>query len=127
MENPGDNHLPAELDFFKYTQDTGRKRKSQSDDLGGRKKRRKEEDNSEVEDEDHNDVCPGEEGGGQLVTQRHRVKTKGSNVPTHFETFEELRTRYSVPSHITSSLEKYGYASPTSIQSYAIPILLEVC
>lgn len=120
-------HLPAELDFFKYTQDAGQKRKSQSDDMNTRKKRRKEECDSEAKDEDHSDAGPTPETEEQPITQRHQVKTKGSNVPSHFETFEELRTRFSLPSLIASNLEKYGYSKPTSIQSYAIPILLEVC
>jgi hypothetical protein len=113
------------LDFFKYTQDAGQKRKSQSDELGGRKKRRKQDSDSEDEG-DQSDASAIAEAEEQPVTQRHQVKTKGSNVPSHFETYEELRTRYSLPSHISSNLEKYGYSRPTSVQSYAIPILLEV-
>lgn len=74
----------------------------------------------------HSDASSVLEVEGQQVSQRHQVKTKGSNVPAHFETFEELRARYSLPSHVASNLERYGYSGPTSIQSYAIPILLEV-
>lgn len=121
------DHLPAELDFFKYTQDAGQKRKPQPDDLRGRKKPRIWESDSEVEDEECSDAGSLVGTEEQPVTQRHQVKTKGSNVPSHFETFEKLRARYSLPSHVASNLEKYGYSRPTSIQSYAIPILLEVC
>ena len=104
------------------------KRKSLSDEPGGPTKRRKQGSGSEDEKDeeyqsDASSIVGAEE---QPVTQRHQVKTKGSDVPPHFETFEELRTRYSVPSHISSNLEKYGYLRPMSIQSYAIPILLEV-
>ena len=120
------DHLPAELDFFRYTQDAGKKRKTQSDDLGGWKRRRKEENDSGVEDEDNGDTCSILGAEEQHVPRRHQVKTKGLNVPPHFETFEELRARYSFSSLIASNLEKYGYSKPTSIQSYAIPILLEV-
>jgi hypothetical protein len=125
VQKTKNDHLPAELDFFKYAQDAGQKRKSQSDELGGRKKRRKQDSDSEDEEDqsDAGSIVGAEE---QPVTQRHLVKTKGSNVPSYFETFEELRTRYSLPSHVSSNLEKYGYSRPTSIQSYAIPILLEV-
>lgn len=123
-----DGHLPTELDFFKYTHDAGQKRKSKSDELGGRKKRRRQESDSEGEEdaEDQGDAGSVVGAEEQPVAQRHQVKTKGSNVPPHFETFEDLRTRYLLSSHISSSLEKYGYSRPTSVQSYAIPILLEV-
>ncbi|KAF9787014.1 P-loop containing nucleoside triphosphate hydrolase protein [Thelephora terrestris] len=121
----GSEHLPTELDFFKYAQDAGQKRKLQSDDISVRKKRRKEDCDPEVEDEDHSDAGHTLETEEQPITRRHQVKAKGSNVPSHFETFEELRTRFSLPSLIASNLEKYGYSKPTSIQSYAIPILLE--
>jgi len=116
------------LDFFKYSHDVGQKRKSLSDEFGGRRKRRKRDSDSEVEEDldDQSDADSTVGAEEQPVTQRHQVKTKGSNVPPHFETFEELRTRYSLPSHISLNLEKYGYSRPMSIQSYAIPILLEV-
>ena len=123
-----DDYLPADLDFFKYTHDAGHKRKIQPDDSGsGRKKRRKTEGDSGIEHEHHSDAGSVVNAEEEPVTRRHQVKTKGSNVPSHFESFEELRTRYSLPSHISLNLEKYGYLRPTSIQSYAIPILLEVC
>lgn len=57
---------------------------------------------------------------------KHRVKTKGSNVPVHLDSFGVLGTRYNVPAQIHSNLEKYGYNEPTSIQAYGMPILLEV-
>jgi ATP-dependent RNA helicase DDX52/ROK1 len=122
----GSEHLPTELDFFKYAQDAGQKRKLQSDDINVWKKRRKEDCDPEVEDEDHSDAGHTLETEEQPIRRRHQVKAKGSNVPSHFETFEELRTRFSLPSLIASNLEKYGYSKPTSIQSYAISILLEV-
>jgi ATP-dependent RNA helicase DDX52/ROK1 len=107
----------------------GQKRKLKSGDLGDRKKRRKAEGESEAEDEgkdeDYTDdsIVEAEE---QPVARQHQVKTKGSNVPPHLGTFDDLRIRYSFPSHIASNLEKYGYSKPTSVQSYVIPILLEV-
>ena len=123
------DHLPAKLDFFKYTQDAGQKRKLQSDELvGGLKKQRKQNGGSEDEGDEggHSDVDSAVGVEERPVTRWHQVKTKGLNMPPHFESFEELQTRYSLASHLSSNLEKYGYSRPTSIQSYAIPILLEV-
>ena len=99
------------------------------DEFGGRKKRRKHAGDSEAEEDEEASIDVGSNVGSeeQPTTHRHQVKTKGSNVPPHFETFEELRRRYPFPSHMSSNLEKYGYSGPTSVQSYAIPILLEVC
>ena len=57
---------------------------------------------------------------------RHRVTTKGKNVPEHVETFEALRERYNVSSHLLQNLAQSGYKRPTGIQSYGMPILLEV-
>lgn len=57
---------------------------------------------------------------------RHRVTTKGNNVPEHAESFEDLHGRYELSSYLLQNLAQYGYKRPTGIQSYGIPILMEV-
>lgn len=116
-----DGSLPVELDFFKYTQGGGKKRKADAAEENSRdEKKLKVLDTSEDEEEES-----GAEGEKPAVL-KHRVKTKGSNVPTHLDSFGTLRTRYNVSAQIYSNLEKYGYNEPTGIQAYGMPILLEV-
>ncbi|KAF8887801.1 P-loop containing nucleoside triphosphate hydrolase protein [Infundibulicybe gibba] len=112
--------LPLELDFFKYAEGGSGKRKATA---GGEPQLKKRKTNDAGEDSD-------EESEAAVDTpvppkQRHRVTTKGSNVPEHADTFEQMRERYNLSSLILSNLTKNGYAHPTGIQSYGIPILLE--
>lgn len=124
---PDDGELPADLNFFKYAQGGSSKRKA-SDSHDSRKnevekigKKRKmsdeEEQETREEEQDQDDEMP---------VPRHRVTTKGSKVPEHVDSFEALRQRYDIPSQLLSNLFQIGYTHPTGIQSYGIPILLEV-
>lgn len=116
---PTDGSLPAELDFFKYAQSGGKKRKADAANPDSREDKKMKVDESEDEDgSEPDEPTPS--------ATKHRVKTKGSNVPTHLDSFTELRTRYNMPSLVYSNLEKNGYTEPTGIQAYGIPILLEV-
>ncbi|KAI0358941.1 P-loop containing nucleoside triphosphate hydrolase protein [Trametes cingulata] len=114
-----DGELPAELNFFKYAEGGAPKRKAsttdESDPKG--KKRKVEQEEDEAQDVEQREDDP--------PMPRHRVTTKGNNVPEHVETFEELRDRYSLSSHLLSNLAEHGYKRPTGIQSYGIPILME--
>ncbi|KAI0735604.1 P-loop containing nucleoside triphosphate hydrolase protein [Earliella scabrosa] len=125
-----EGELPPELDFFKYAQGGGTKRKGREADGAAdpKGKKRKVEDEDEDEDEETEDE---EEEGREEITEddppmpRHRVTTKGNNVPEHAETFEALRERYNISSHLMQNLAQSGYKRPTGIQSYGIPILME--
>ncbi|EGO02772.1 hypothetical protein SERLA73DRAFT_176143 [Serpula lacrymans var. lacrymans S7.3] len=120
----GGSGLPAELDFFKYAKGGTGKRKTSDgsdeekiDDGEGRKgegKRRKVDDEGDGDGDDEEQQMP-----------RHRVTTKGSDVPEHIEVFEALRERYHTPGRLLSNLSDNKYKHPTGIQSYGIPILLE--
>ncbi|KAF8973799.1 P-loop containing nucleoside triphosphate hydrolase protein [Flammula alnicola] len=121
--------IPLELDFFKYAQGSHGKRKaSDSDPLPTGKRRKAEKDNTKDEDEDED-----EEGNdlSEIVPKKpataHRVAVKGTNVPSHIESFETMRNyeKYVVPPHMFSNLTSSGYMEPTSIQAYCIPILLK--
>ncbi|KAG7090794.1 hypothetical protein E1B28_009878 [Marasmius oreades] len=125
--------LPPELDFFKYAQGTG-KRKAVGKPAETSKKRRLNLHDDELErnEEDENELPDdeAEEETSKDVTenrpkQRHRVTAKGSKVPEPADTFNEMRDRYHISSHIMANLSKNGYEIPTGIQSYGIPILLE--
>lgn len=117
--------LPPELDFFKYAQGCSTKRKARdggdADPKG--KKRRVEEDEDEEEEEEE---AMEEIADDDPPLPRHRVTTKGNNVPEHAETFQALRERYTISSHLMQNLAQSGYKRPTGVQSYGIPILMEV-
>lgn len=117
--------LPSELNFFKYAQGETTKRKSRSS-------HHDEEDNDEEEEQQmkkaksentHSSNSPRTSGPS---VPRQRVTAKGTSVPTSIESFEDLKTRFDVSSHILSNLEQSGYQQPTGIQAHGIPILLEV-
>ncbi|EJF58459.1 P-loop containing nucleoside triphosphate hydrolase protein [Dichomitus squalens LYAD-421 SS1] len=118
--------LPPELDFFKYAQGGIPKRKADEVeggiDLKGKKRR------VEGDDEDEDEVV-GSRDAQQTEDDppmpRHRVTTKGKDVPEHVETFEALRERFHLPSHLLQKLAQHGYKRPTGIQSHGIPILME--
>ncbi|EIN13475.1 P-loop containing nucleoside triphosphate hydrolase protein [Punctularia strigosozonata HHB-11173 SS5] len=115
-----DGQLPAELDFFKYAQSTGNgKRKDAEADERSKKRQKTTEDNSA--DGTAEDGLDGEES---CATAKHRVTTRGSNVPPPAETFEDLQQRYNVPPRLLTNLRESGYRTPTSIQAYGAPILL---
>lgn len=114
-----DDELPGELDFFKYAQGGSTKRKADQPDGEPKEKKRKRDEESDDESEE-------EDREIRIAPQRHRVVAKGSNVPEHVDTFEELSERYKLSSLLLSNLSKYGYTHPTAIQSYGTPILLEV-
>jgi ATP-dependent RNA helicase DDX52/ROK1 len=75
------------------------------------------EDEQEVDDDNDTSNSP---------LPKHRVTAKGSRVPEHVDAFEALTDRYQVPSRLLENLSNNGYNHPTGIQSYGIPILLEV-
>ncbi|KAJ3724251.1 P-loop containing nucleoside triphosphate hydrolase protein [Lentinula guzmanii] len=126
------SELPAALDFFKYAQGAERKRKTDSikRDEGGRSEKKRKvvsesEGNMDEEDEEEATAKSDTHNDSVIPRQRHRVTTKGSNVPECAETFEALRDRYQLSSHLMLNLSKNGYSFPTGIQSYGAPILLE--
>lgn len=118
-----DNELPTELDFFKYAQGGSAKRKA----IGGL-----EQDSKKRRLDDSYGDSQETEGDADIdrrqthTPRKDRVTVKGSNIPGHIESFDALRERYQISSHILSNLSEHGYIQPTGIQSYGIPILLEV-
>ncbi|KAJ6569670.1 P-loop containing nucleoside triphosphate hydrolase protein [Mycena capillaripes] len=126
-----DGELPKELDYFKYAAGGSGKRKADGEGTAVKatKKRKVEEEEDEDQDMDMDvDVDEEEEANATQDTPsrlRQRVVTKGSDVPAHAETFNELVERYQMSSLLLSNLTAHGYTHPTGIQSYGIPILLE--
>lgn len=115
--NSTSGEIPLELDFFKYAQGSHGKRKS-PDSTPREGKRRK----FHHEEKDEIKTTQVEEKKPATV---HRVAAKGKSIPAHLESFAALKT-YLVSSHLLSNLVSSGYTEPTSVQSYCIPILLEV-
>ncbi|KAF8525192.1 P-loop containing nucleoside triphosphate hydrolase protein [Hysterangium stoloniferum] len=105
------DELPQELDFFRYAKGSSGHKNETTDELddaeSSREKRRKL------------NACE------PSNSPRQRVVCKGRDVPEPTESFEELRQRYTVSSLILQNLEKNGWNSPTGIQAYGIPILME--
>jgi ATP-dependent RNA helicase DDX52/ROK1 len=120
-----EGELPIELDFFKYAPTDSGKRKATPSGEPESKKRRM---NFAEEDEEDVEIGGEDDEGNTQVSAvlKHRVTAKGSNIPGQVETFAALQDRYQIPSHLLSNLSKSGYTQPTAIQSYGIPILLEV-
>ncbi|KAK7029654.1 RNA-dependent ATPase rok1 [Paramarasmius palmivorus] len=119
------SELPAELNFFKYAQGGAPgKRKADGNSKGSPGKRRKIEKEDEDE-EDSDDEDETQSNAPENPIPKHRVTAKGKNVPEYAETFEDLRDRYHISSHIMANLSKNGYHHPTGIQQYGAPILLE--
>ncbi|KAJ3506091.1 hypothetical protein NLJ89_g7067 [Agrocybe chaxingu] len=114
--NSESGQIPLELDFFKYAQNNGKRKPSESSNQPKGKRRKTA---SDEEDGDEEETSPKER-----KSTTHRVTTKGTNVPSHVDSFEELKT-YTIPSHLFANLASNGYRDPTSIQSYCIPIMLE--
>jgi ATP-dependent RNA helicase DDX52/ROK1 len=79
----------------------------------------------DVDEEDEETHAPAQEEAKKSTTV-HRVSTKGNDIPPHIDSFEDLKNVASFPSHLFANLKSSGYAEPTSIQAYGIPILLKV-
>ncbi|KAK0481586.1 P-loop containing nucleoside triphosphate hydrolase protein [Armillaria novae-zelandiae] len=119
----GNSSLPTELDFFKYAQGGTGKCKTDVVPDGRQPKKRKVED---VSEEDENDDEPTRRRDVQKTPiHRHRVTSKGNDVPEPVDSFEQLIERYNISSLLNANLSKSGFMEPTGIQSYGIPILLE--
>ncbi|OJA11435.1 hypothetical protein AZE42_04586 [Rhizopogon vesiculosus] len=121
-----DAQLPPELDFFKYAKASTGKRKAgdkESDAHVESKPAKLERKRRKIEDESKDDHSGAEEEVSPI--QKHRVTSKGSDVPTPITTFEDLRERYGVSSRLLSNLSDNSYKYPTGIQAHGIPILLE--
>lgn len=117
------NEMPAELDFFKYARAGTGKRKQQgsSSEQPSEKRRRV---NEEAAEKDIGDDLK-ELTDKKRPQERHRVTSKGNRIPEAVDTFEALYKKYGIPSHVYRNLSESGYNYPTSIQSHAVPVLLE--
>jgi ATP-dependent RNA helicase DDX52/ROK1 len=89
-----------------------------------KKRKVEEEDESDEEEEEEEEEADGVEDTPSRP--RQRVVAKGTNVPAHADTFNALAERYHLSSLLLSNLALQGFTQPTGIQSYGIPILLEV-
>jgi ATP-dependent RNA helicase DDX52/ROK1 len=118
-----EGELPPELDFFKYAAQHGSLSKRKAEDgkeKASRKKRRLSEDVSDEESNVSDEVVVGK---AKPKPVRHRVATKGDNVPEPVSLFSELKERFTLPGRLLANLPS-SYDYPTGVQAYAIPILL---
>ncbi|KIK99892.1 hypothetical protein PAXRUDRAFT_822253 [Paxillus rubicundulus Ve08.2h10] len=124
-----DSELPAELDFFKYAQGAPGKRKAANAETtsssvlqpsGVRRKRRKV-----GQEDDHSDDDGYTGAEDDTARPKHRVKSKGSDIPLPVEAFDTLLDRYKMAPRLLSNLRDNGYTHPTGVQAHGIPILLQ--
>lgn len=120
-----DGVLPVELDFFKYAKGSSSKRKVTSAE--GREESDAEESDREAKKRRIGEDEEESRAADDPPMPKHRVTSKGRNVPEHADSFEALRERYKISSQLLSNLQKNGYARPTGIQAHGCPIMLEVC
>ncbi|PPR00254.1 hypothetical protein CVT24_005002 [Panaeolus cyanescens] len=111
--------IPQELDFFKYAQSHGKRKQPDANPKTNKRPRVEGRDSDSDRSEDDED-----DGEDLPAPVRHRIATKGTNVPEPIASFSELQS-YSLPSHILSNISKMNYKTPTSVQSQCIPILLK--
>ncbi|KAG4079111.1 hypothetical protein HA402_001082 [Bradysia odoriphaga] len=57
------------------------------------------------------------------LRNKYHIHVKGSNPPDPLETFDEMKTKYSIDSQVFDNLFGCGYNVPTPIQMQAIPIM----
>ncbi|KAI0090032.1 P-loop containing nucleoside triphosphate hydrolase protein [Irpex rosettiformis] len=113
--------LPAELDFFKYSQGGSGKRKGDEEKAEKGSKKAKLVTEEELDEDDDEES----QQASTSTVPRQRVTAKGNNAPRPVESFEELSARYNLQSKLLSNLADSGYKYPTGIQAHGIPILLE--
>ncbi|KZT57906.1 P-loop containing nucleoside triphosphate hydrolase protein [Calocera cornea HHB12733] len=112
------DELPAELDFFKYAEGgvhTGKTKKSINSANG--KENVMEGVQSQAEGSGSEDV--------HTMPTAHRIRCTGDDVPTPIAAFDELSSRYSIPSELLHNVTEAGYSEPTGVQTQGIPVLLE--
>lgn len=126
-DDPSSHEIPAELDFFKYSRNTTGKRKYSSSSGQSVEKRRRIDEEDEEGDDVEEDLNEGShrQKDSEVSPEKHRVTSKGRDIPEAVDTFEVLQEEYHIPSHIYQNLSKSGYKHPTSIQSHAVPIILK--
>ncbi|KAI6159532.1 P-loop containing nucleoside triphosphate hydrolase protein [Pisolithus thermaeus] len=126
-----DSQLPLELDFFKYAAGGQSKRKATHDESaagpsslpqpsGTTQKKRKVDAEDQLSDNGSND-----EGTDVTPARKHRVVSKGSDIPTPADKFEEFVERYGMAPRLLANLREHNYKHPTGVQAHGIPILLE--
>ncbi|KIK26496.1 hypothetical protein PISMIDRAFT_258986 [Pisolithus microcarpus 441] len=126
-----DSQLPPELDFFKYATGGQSKRKAtQNESVAGpsslappsgpiQKKQK-------VDAEDHlSDDGSSDEGTDVTPARKHRVVSKGSDIPCPVDKFQELAERYRMAPRLLANLREHNYKHPTGVQAHGMPILLE--
>lgn len=119
---PSTSHgdLPTELDYFKYARSSSEKRKYSSIPT---QQQNVEWKGDEDEDDDH--VAEQSQEAKSLIA-KHRVTVKGNDIPNPVGSFEVLREKYHISNQLFQNLSKSGYRHPTSIQSHAVPIMMNV-
>jgi ATP-dependent RNA helicase DDX52/ROK1 len=123
--NTSSGELPSELDFFKYSRNSTGKRKQQGPLFEQNQDKRRKVD-GQYGDPDQDIAEPDKSQVEEMRKTKHRVTSKGKNIPDAVDTFEGLTDKYRIPSQLHQNLSKSGYKYPTSIQSHAAPILLKV-
>ncbi|XP_047330573.1 DEAD-box ATP-dependent RNA helicase 57 isoform X2 [Impatiens glandulifera] len=59
-----------------------------------------------------------------ILRKKHNIHVSGSNVPSPFQSFSDLKTRYGCKRYLLRNFDELGYKEPTPIQRQAMPVLL---
>lgn len=59
------------------------------------------------------------------LRKSNKIDVCGEDIPAPVQTFEEMATRYKLPSILIENMKKAGYDKPTPIQMQAIPLMME--
>ncbi|KAI1291708.1 putative ATP-dependent RNA helicase DDX52 [Halotydeus destructor] len=62
---------------------------------------------------------------GQQDTPQPEVDVIGEDIPAPLESFEQMAERYDVPEVVLKNIKEAGYEMPTTIQSHAIPLMMD--
>ncbi|SNX87661.1 probable ROK1 - ATP-dependent RNA helicase [Melanopsichium pennsylvanicum] len=126
--------VPDGLDFFgsaakaKSTTSAIEREERLSNKKGKRKAAEVESDNTESDSDEEEEGCTDEppvtKANLSAFLKKHKLKTKGTDVPLPMASWAELESRFSVSPWLRNNLKKYGWEVPTAIQKGAMPVIL---
>lgn len=125
QENKKKSDISKRIDFFHENAGT----EAQTEDKQSKSKKRKSadsDDEDESEEEEEEDIPLVVSTKEQAAAQRERLdtKVKGDDVPLPIGSFQDLKGRFNLHSHLLRNLTRQNFNKPTAIQSEAIPIML---
>jgi ATP-dependent RNA helicase DDX52/ROK1 len=121
--------VARDVDFFKTSKSREDKRKEKQIKSQQRLNIEGEGDGDDDDDDQIDSIkghvlTIGSEEDAAAQRKRFHTKVNGDDLPLPIGSFEDVTTRFELHGHLLRNLQKQNFASPTAIQSEAIPILL---